>query len=43
MSLGVDQIRRMKEEKIAGIWFGRFDIGEGSLDMMILGVYILSL
>ena len=29
----------MKEEKGAAIWFGRFDIGEGSLDMVILGVY----
>jgi len=29
------------EEEVVAIWFKRLDIGEGSLDMVILGVYIL--
>ena len=55
MSPSIDQIRKIKEQRGAAIWFGSFDIaeeeivagrldiGEGSLDMAILGVYILFL
>lgn len=35
--------RKMMEEKVVAIWFGSVGIGEGSLDMAILGTYILFL
>jgi len=41
ISPGVDQIWMMKEEKVAAIWLKSFDIEEGTLNMSILGIYIL--